>query len=189
MNASRSYDSARCSTYEACVTACRRRSSGSSASSSASVSALDLRGMGGDEVRGLADREDLGCLLVGDPDAVVVLELDDQLDQVERVGLQVLLEARLLTDAVRPHAQFGGQVLPDAFEDLLSFHPCSLRVELVASRRTEGDASSGDGPQHACGVEGGARPADHVLVHGTPRELDRVFDARWAEASMRHHDG
>ena len=85
-------------------------------------SGLDLRGMGGDEVRGLTDREDLGRLLVGDADPVAVLELDHQLDQVERVGLEVLLEAGVLADARRVDLELGGQVLANACEDLLSGH-------------------------------------------------------------------
>src|ERR687895_1863775 len=91
--ASRSYDSERCSTHDACVKACLRRSCGSSASSSSRLSVPDLRGMRGDEVGGLPDRQDLGHLLVGNADAVAVLQLHNQLDEIERVRLQVLLEA------------------------------------------------------------------------------------------------
>src|ERR671914_1626319 len=86
-NARRSYDSARCSTHEACVKACLRRSSGSSATSSSRLSVLDLRGMRGDEVSGLPDRQDLGRFLVGDADAVAVLELDHELHEIEGVRL------------------------------------------------------------------------------------------------------
>jgi hypothetical protein len=66
--------------------------------------------MGGDEVGGLANGEDASRLLVRDADAVVVLELHDELDEVERVGLQVLLEARVLLDAGGIDLQLGGQV-------------------------------------------------------------------------------
>src|SRR5918995_3156294 len=120
--ASRSYASARCSTHEACVKACRRRSSGSSASTSSSDSGLDPACMGGDEVCGLADREDLGRLLVRDADPVAVLELDHELHQVERVRLEVLLEAGGAVDALGVDLQFGGQVLPDAVENLFAGH-------------------------------------------------------------------
>src|ERR687895_1221937 len=113
-NARRSYDSVRCSTQDACVKACRRRSSGSSASTSSRLSVLDLRGMGGDEVGGLAHGQDPGCLLVGDANAVAVLQLHDELDEVQRVRLEVLLEARLLRDAAGLHLQLGGEVLTDA---------------------------------------------------------------------------
>src|SRR5262245_5746557 len=124
-NASRSYDSARCSTQDAWVKACRRRSSGSSRSRSARLS--HLRGMGGDEVRGLADRQYLGSLLVGNADAVAVLELDDELHEVEGVGLEVLPEAGALLDAGRVDLELRGQVLANALQDLLAGHdPATL---------------------------------------------------------------
>src|SRR5262245_42844264 len=125
--ASRSYDSARCSTQDAWVKACLRRSSGSSRSRSARLS--HLRGMGGDEVRGLADRQDLGSLLVGYPDAIAVLQLDHELHEIEGIGLQVLLEASALGDAGRVDLQLRRQVLANAFEDLLAGHdPATLAV-------------------------------------------------------------
>src|SRR5215210_6472197 len=95
---------------------------------------LRLCCMGGDEVRGLADREDLGRLLVRDANPVAVLELHDQLDQVERVRLQVLPEAGGLVDAPRLHLQFGGQVLADAVENLLSGHR-GATLAAVADRK------------------------------------------------------
>src|SRR3954452_5664399 len=120
--ASRSYASARCSTQDECVKACRRSSSGSSASNSSRDSGLDPCGMGGDEVGCLADGQDLHRLLIGDADAVAVLQLDNQLHQVERVRLEVLAEARGLVDAPRIHLQLGGQVLADALENLFAGH-------------------------------------------------------------------
>src|SRR5918992_2684175 len=111
-NASRSYDSARCSTHDACVKAWRRRSSGSSARSSSSDS--PVRGMRGDEVGGLPHRQDPGRLLVRDADAVAVLQLHHELHEVQRVRLEVLLEARVLADAPRLHLELGGQVIADA---------------------------------------------------------------------------
>src|SRR5918999_4314385 len=110
-NASRSYESDRCSTHEACVKACLRRSPGSSARSSSSDSVLDLRGMRGDEVGGLPHRQDPGRFLVRDADAVVVLQLHNELHEVQGVRLEVLLEARVLPDAVGLHLQLAGQVI------------------------------------------------------------------------------
>src|SRR5919108_4853281 len=78
--------------------------------------------MGGYEVRGLADRQDLGRLLVRDPDAVAVLELDDQLDEVQRVRLEVLLEAGPLADPPGIDLELRREVLPDAVEDLFARH-------------------------------------------------------------------
>src|SRR3954469_16156906 len=104
--------------------------------------------MGGDEIRGLADRQDLYRLLVGNPDAVAVLELDDELDQVERVRLEVLPEAGVLADARGVHLQLGGQVLADAFEDLVSFHRLVWRLGVARPLRGRSDdATSGCGPQ------------------------------------------
>ena len=82
--------------------------------------------MGGDEVRGLSDRQDLDRLLVGDAYAVAVLELDHELHEVERVGLEVFAEAGVGADAGGVDLQLGGQVLPDALEDLVSFLGCAL---------------------------------------------------------------
>ena len=81
------------------MNACRRISSGSSPSRSSRDSRSDLPGMGGDEVRSLSDGQDLRRLLVGYANAVVVLQLDDELDEIERVRLQVLTEAGGLVDA------------------------------------------------------------------------------------------
>src|ERR687896_2112961 len=113
-NASRSYDSALCSTHDACVKACLRRSPGSSPSSSSRDSVLDPRGMRGDEVGGLPHRQDLGRFLVRNADAVAVLELHHELDEVKRVRLEILLEARILPDARRLHLQLGGKVIANA---------------------------------------------------------------------------
>src|SRR5918996_2417764 len=108
-NASRSYDSPRSSAHEEWVNACRARSSGSSSRRGSSVVArasgrLCLR-VCGDEIGGLSDRQDLRRLFVRDADAVAILELHHELDEVERVGLEVLLEARALADAGRVRAQ------------------------------------------------------------------------------------
>src|SRR5215212_9750961 len=97
-------------------------SSGSSRSSSSRDSGLDPAGMGGDEVGGLTDGQDPCRLLIGNPDAVAVLQLDHELDEIERVRLQVLPEPRGLVDAARIHLELGGQVLPDAVENLLAGH-------------------------------------------------------------------
>src|SRR4051812_41807083 len=78
--------------------------------------------MGGDEVGGLADGEDPRRLIVGDADPIAVLELHHELHEVERVGLEVLLEAGVLGDAAGIHLELGGEVLADAFEDLVAGH-------------------------------------------------------------------
>src|SRR5918992_2588455 len=104
-NASRSYDSPRSSAHEECVNACRARSSGSSSRRGSSVvaraSGRSCLRVGGDEVRGLPNREDLRRLFVRDADAIAILELHNELDEVERVGLEVFLETRALVYAGR----------------------------------------------------------------------------------------
>src|SRR5215216_2195415 len=97
--------------------------------------------MGGDEVGGLTDREYPGRLLVRDANPVAVLELHDQLDQVERVRLQVLPEAGGLVDAPRVHLQLGGQVLADAVENLLAGHRWAT-LAVVADRKAPAACSA-----------------------------------------------
>src|SRR5688572_7930339 len=125
-NASRSYDWPRSSTHDECVNACRARSSGSSSTRGSSVvaraSGRSCLRVGCDEVGGLPDGVNLGRLLVRNADAIAVLELHDQLDEVERVGLEVLLEARALVYAGRVHAQLSREVRADQLQHLVSSH-------------------------------------------------------------------
>ena len=109
------------------MTACRARSSGSP--SSRSCSSRRGQGLGSrsarvreHEVHGLADRLDARGLLVGHPHAVGVLELLHEAVEVERVRLEVLLEARALLDARRIELELVGQVRADVGEDLVSRH-------------------------------------------------------------------
>ena len=81
-----------------------------------------LGSVGGHVVGGLADREDLHRLVVGNAHAVAVLELHDQFDEVELVGAQVLLEARVLLDPARVDFQLLGEVRTDALEYLSPIH-------------------------------------------------------------------
>jgi hypothetical protein len=52
--------------------------------------------------------------LVRNADAVAVLELHHELDQVQRIRLEVLPEARFLPDAGGLHLQLGGKVIANA---------------------------------------------------------------------------
>ena len=61
-----------------------------------------------------------GRLLVGDAHAVGVLELLHQRVEVQRVGLQVLLETGLLADLLGIDVELVGQVGLDQFEYLLA---------------------------------------------------------------------
>src|SRR5262245_21623385 len=75
-----------------------------------------------DEVDGLTHGEDPRRLLVGHLHAVGVLELLDKRVEVQRVGLEVLLEARRLVDARRIDLELVGQVRTDQREDLFAGH-------------------------------------------------------------------
>src|SRR5688572_25260227 len=97
--------------------------------------------MGGHEVGGLSDRQDLCRLLIGDADAVAVLQLDDELHEVQRVGLQVLPEARGVADSPRIHLQLGGKVLADALENLFAGHR-GATLAAVADRKAPAASSA-----------------------------------------------
>ena len=88
---------------------CCSRSAGSasisfrrSAGPEAVVAALLVRE---DVVDSLPDGRDLLSVLVRDLDPELVLELHDQLDQVERIGVEVFLERRLVSDLVLVDAE------------------------------------------------------------------------------------
>src|SRR2546423_1829826 len=124
-NASRSYESVRRSTQEACVKACPASSPGSSSRSDLSESSASgglLGDAAGHEVDDRSHGLHLGGLVVGDAYAVGVLQLDQQLDQVKGVGAQVVLEARGLADRAGVDLKLSGQVVPDPPEDLVPGH-------------------------------------------------------------------
>jgi hypothetical protein len=73
-----------------------------------------------DVVDSLADGLDLLRVLVGDLDAELILELHDQLDQIERVGVEILLERRLLCDLALIDTELVGQNLLDPLVDFLA---------------------------------------------------------------------
>src|SRR5712664_2286038 len=92
------------------------RSGGSASISGASVALLVRR----DVVDGLADSRDLLSVLVRDLDPELVLELHDQLDEVERVRVEILLERRLLGDVRLFDPELLGQYFLDSLEDFLA---------------------------------------------------------------------
>src|SRR3954451_384828 len=89
--ASRSKESTRCSVHDEWVSACARRSSGSSAISAESAATGDsesaAKSLGGRVLEhvadGVADGLDVGRLLLADGDPVAVLQLHHQLVEVE----------------------------------------------------------------------------------------------------------
>src|SRR5918912_836673 len=94
--------------YNACATA--------SSSTTCGSSSLLVRG---DVVDRLANGLDFLRVLVRDLDPELILQLHDQLDQVERVGVEILLEGGLLVDLALLDAELLGQDVLDPLEDFL----------------------------------------------------------------------
>src|SRR3954454_12452924 len=94
---------------------------------------------GRDPLGRLADGEQSGSLVIGDLDAVRVLQLHDQLDEIEGVGLEVLLEARAVLHPLRVDLQLRGQVLADALHHLVLGH-WESKLPVGADRKTPADS-------------------------------------------------
>src|SRR6266540_5040303 len=76
--------------------------------------------LGDHQIGRLADGLDAGDLVVRDLDAELLLEGEDDLDQVKRVGVQVLFEASVGRDLVGIHAELGSEDLPHGVDDFLA---------------------------------------------------------------------
>jgi hypothetical protein len=87
--------------------------------------------MGDDVVDGLTDGRQLLCVLVRDLDPELILELHDQLDEVERVGIEVVLEGRLVGDLRLVDAELLAERRLDALVDLIA-GMCPVVTSLVA---------------------------------------------------------
>ena len=131
-----------------------------------------------DEVDRLADGEDLRGLLVGHLHAVGVLELLDERVEVQRVGLEILLEARRLVDARGIELELVGQV---------------ARISAKTSSRVmDGHASwpladaRGAALRRAPASASRVGPPDDVLAHAARGQQDRLRDPRRAEAPVGH---
>src|SRR5829696_8309675 len=98
--------------------------------------------LGDHQVGGLADGLDASDLVVGDLDAELLLEGEHDLDQVERVGVEVLLEAGVGGHLVRLHSQLGGQDVLHRLDNFLA----RLRHLLVLLRAGGHDGGSGCRP-------------------------------------------
>src|SRR5581483_206999 len=134
-NSSRSYDAVRSAAQLEWVKTAATRSGGSAAISS--ERGLLVRR---DVVDSLPDGGDLLRVLVGDLDPELVLELHDQLDEVERIGVQVFLERCVLADLALLDAELLGQDLLDSLVDLFTRrgHLSSLSRGLEARRSYTG---------------------------------------------------
>jgi hypothetical protein len=73
-----------------------------------------------DVVDGLADGLDLLGVLVGDLDPELILELHDQLDEVERIRVEILLEGGLFSDVAFLDAELFGQNFLDSLVDFIT---------------------------------------------------------------------
>src|SRR5690349_8446877 len=120
-NSSRSYESSRRLTQDVCVNASARSVSGSpSISARSELGPPDWSAVADDVVDRLTDGRDLLGILVGDLEPELVLELHDQLDQVEGVGIQVALERRVIGHLLLVHAELLDENAADALERLLT---------------------------------------------------------------------
>src|SRR5206468_7668976 len=100
----------------------------SCASSCGPVSPLLVRR---DVVDGLADGRDLLGVLVRDLDPELVLELHDELHEVERVRIEIVLERCLLGDLILLDAELLRQYFLDALVDLFT-RRCHVTSSVVA---------------------------------------------------------
>src|SRR5439155_2969262 len=89
-----------------------------------------LRGdFGHHEVDGLADGADVLEILFGHRNVEPLLEPHHEFDEVEAVGVEILLEAGVLDDRVGIDAQHLDRDLSQCGECFLTFHGSSCRVE------------------------------------------------------------
>src|SRR5438105_9624881 len=122
-NSSRSYDEARSGAHAECVKTCSTRFRGRERISSVSDCRLPAGArllVRRDVVDSLPDGRDLLGVLVRDLDPELVLELHDQLDEVERVRVEVVLERCLFGDLILFDAELFRQNALDLLEDLFT---------------------------------------------------------------------
>src|SRR4249919_3968362 len=128
-NSSRSYDCALSSTRDGCMNTCRSRAAGNASINLTSCPpGLSPLLVARDVVDGLSDGGDALGILVGDLDPELILELHDQLDEIERIGVEILLERRRLDDVGLLDAELLHQNHLYSLEDFLarSCHVTSL---------------------------------------------------------------
>ncbi len=141
---------------------------------------IDGSVVGEHEVHCCADRQDLGRLLVGHLDPVGVLELLHERVEVERVRLEVLLEAGLLVDrrsGPRPARRRGGRGSARRPADGRQAHP--------VWRRLASGADAGERLSAPASCERQMGLTDDVLAGAEPRPQDRLGEAGPREAPVR----
>src|SRR5918994_4421475 len=174
-NSSRSYDDARSGAHEVCVSTCSRRSRGSCSIRRASrrespVGAVALL-VRGDVVDGLPHGRDLLGVIVRDLDPELILELHDQLDEIERVCVQVLLERRLLGDLRVLDAELLRQNFLHPLEDFFT-RRCQNRLLAVRGRESARSYSRLRRPFR----QTSSQAADDIVLDAAGREMDRARD-------------
>ena len=116
-------------------------------------------------------------LLLADGDPVAVLELHHQLVEVERVGVEVLLEAGPLADPLDVDFELLGEVLADQGEDFLARHRTA-----VLSR--SGSPATARRDRRRPRRSSAAVRADRVDLGAAGGEPDRVGDPLGAGAAV-----
>ena len=141
------------------------------------------------EVDGLPDGGDALEVLLGDRDVEALLEGHHELDQVEAVGVEVLLEAGVLGDGVGVDAEHLDGHLAQRSERLVAFHRL---VPPECGRSANGCCAGGQWPMPEAAVDGddgagdvagrvGAEEGDdgrHLLGRAEPAEGHRRRSSR-----------
>src|SRR5215207_8420295 len=140
--------------------------------------------VGDDEVDGLADGQDLRGVLVGDAHAIGVLELLDERVEVEGVGLEVLLEAGLLGDAVAVDLELVGEVVAHQGEDLVPGHePLTLAASADAAGGLARSAPAASSASWVRSTTCSCTPRSAARIEfATPRRVKRPWQTT---ASLR----
>src|SRR5438105_3868712 len=175
-NSSLSYDAERSLAHDVCVKTGSASSGGSPSISCARSPLL----VGGDVVDGLADGLDLLRVLVRDLDPELVLELHDQLHEVDRVGVELLLEGRLLRDVRLVDAELLGEDLLDPLVDFRA-RRCHVTSCVVGAGKARRSYSLGL-------LEPGSETTHDVVVDTAGGEPDRIRNRRRRGVAVRDHD-
>src|SRR5689334_16096533 len=183
-NSSRSYEAVRSAAHDACVKTAAARSGESRSISSRSAAGPSLL-VRRDVVDGLPDGRDLLRVLVGDLDPELILELHDQLDQVERVRVQVLLERSLFGDLILFDSELLRQDFLDALEDLFT-RRCHVTSISVGGWGETCPRKTARSYTHAL-RQPFRQPLDHSVLDPPRGKPDRVADRPPAAVAVRDH--
>src|SRR5256712_2071515 len=159
-NSRRSYEDARSGAHDEWVNTFCSRASGRPSIRRSSRAPLLVRG---DVVDSLTDGLDLLRVLVGNLDPELVFELHDQLDEIERIGIEIFLEGGLLRNLALVDAELLAQQLLYSLEDFLS--RCCHLTYLAGSGSERADANT------LCSSRSCSRPTTSC---STPRAARRI---------------